>query len=597
MAKTHRPVGKKADIEQEEISIDILSFLKKHWPLLLVLAFAGYGLMLRLYHIDYPVIGYHNWKEVRYLAPARHFAEDGFFKHGFFIPEGDFINLKDNPRGAHGDYFPFSSIFGAITMMLFGTHLWAARLPGVLMSTGTVIIMYLLVKELFGRKDIAMIAAFLMAINPLSVFQSHNVQQMTPAFFFMLLGLWFYFIWINRYRNQDLVLSALFIILSIITKYEYGIIILPMLIAYPFERLRNIRKDHKAYIACAAIVLLGLAWHYYSTDYILRELGTYSGTIDYATIDPKPMFDPSFWMVMKDFAADNFTLLSIVFSVIGLAFAVIFFKLKNLSSRFMLGYFAGSVAYFLMIPANLKGHNYHQYPLAALVIILTAYFMLIISVNAAKMVGSMLGKTDKNAEAAVKVLVIAMLVFLLFKPSLVPFFGSFNSRGGTMPYGGVKESIDRMFDTQFFGLDIAGEYINEHKDEDDWIMHSQHQAFGILWHANTKSPKGIYRDVDSISYAEDVLNASWLFIYQWDFNIFQEEIWDYYAENYEPVQVGMFMRGQDQPPEIKYILLRREHTNATFDLDRLGEYLAGKPLMFREYELTGGRIQMAYIDV
>ncbi|MFH0876008.1 MAG: glycosyltransferase family 39 protein [archaeon] len=602
MSKKHRHNTSHIKIEQknekepdEYIEFDIIAILKRYWPLLLILVFSIYGFYLRSYHMDYPVIGYHNWKEVRYLTPARHFAEDGFFKHGFFIPEGDFISLKDNPSGAHGDYFPFSSIFAAIGMMIFGEHLWAARLPGAIISTLAIIITYFLVKELFSRIDIALIASFLMAINPLSIFYSHNVDQMPDGFLFMLLGLLFYFVWINKYKNHNLVLSALFIILSIIGKYEYGIILLPMLIVFPFERLRNIKKDYKAYIFCAMIGILGLVWHYYSTEYILEQLGTQGGKMDYATINPMPALNAEFWNTMKDYAADNFTLLGVVFAFFGLIFSIIFFKKKSLSTKFMLAYFVGAVTYFLMIPNNLKGHNYHQFPLLALVVILIAYFMLIISVNLSNIIMSFFEKKNELFSLSFKTITVVALILLLYNPSVIPFFSKFNSRGGTMPYGGIKESANRMFDTQFFGLDVAGEYIKEHKNENDWIMHSQHQAFGILWHADTKSPKGIYRDVDSIKYAEEALNASWLFVYQWDFGIFNEEIWQYYAQNYKLRQIGFTQQGNNQP-NLLYMLFQRDPDNETFDVNKLGDYLANKPVYKKEYELTSGKVEMNYIN-
>ncbi|OYT40911.1 MAG: hypothetical protein B6U86_03365, partial [Candidatus Altiarchaeales archaeon ex4484_43] len=57
---------------------------KRYIPLLLLVFFVLLGLHLRSYHIDYPVVGYHNWKEVHYLTEARNFVRGGFFRYGFF---------------------------------------------------------------------------------------------------------------------------------------------------------------------------------------------------------------------------------------------------------------------------------------------------------------------------------------------------------------------------------------------------------------------------------------------------------------------------------------------------------------------------------
>lgn len=53
-----------------DISIDgqlIAAFCKKNYVILLIVACMIFGFYLRSYHIDFPVIGYHNMKENQYI--------------------------------------------------------------------------------------------------------------------------------------------------------------------------------------------------------------------------------------------------------------------------------------------------------------------------------------------------------------------------------------------------------------------------------------------------------------------------------------------------------------------------------------------------
>ena len=57
-----------------ELSPDrVLHFLKRNLPFLLLLAIIVWGYSLRAYHLDYPVVGYHNMKEAHTLGEALNF--------------------------------------------------------------------------------------------------------------------------------------------------------------------------------------------------------------------------------------------------------------------------------------------------------------------------------------------------------------------------------------------------------------------------------------------------------------------------------------------------------------------------------------------
>ena len=95
----------------EKTIFDFFQSKKLNYSIILLVFFLFMGFYLRFYHVDYPVIGYHNWKSAHYLTEARNFADEGFFKAGFFVPLRDTMNqINEQPNGAHADTFPLDPI-------------------------------------------------------------------------------------------------------------------------------------------------------------------------------------------------------------------------------------------------------------------------------------------------------------------------------------------------------------------------------------------------------------------------------------------------------------------------------------------------------
>jgi len=523
------------------------------------------------------VIGYHNWKEVRYLTSARNFIKEGFFKYGFFVPAYDYPGLHSDPSGAHSDFFPFSSIFAALSMQVFGMELWAARLPGILLSMGSVIFIYLLMKQIFKREDIALISAFLAAINPLFIFFSHNVQQMTPGLFFMMGAYYFYSKWIDDDKAIHIILTSLLMMFSIVSKYTYVITLIPLLFIFPFERLREIKKNLFSYIISILVMLPLPAWYFYSKEIAMKYSGTVmGGEIDKVVMNIDLLSQSSFWKTMEAYAADNYTLLGVLFAFLGIMTLIITFDRKSMGKRFLAGYVLTSIFGFVFLSGRLSGHAYHQFPIAPCIIILIAYFIVT--------VGDFLKRINIEGKNIGYVNIIGMIIVVLL---IVPT---------------TQNSTERLFDTQFYGLDVAGEYIKEHKTPNERVIHSSHQAYGLLWHGDIKGTRGIPKTVEDIKFAEEKLNASWVFTYnfcypqgQVCFEVYSkpyEDSWSYIKNHYLLKQIAFVRSSKGNIPV--YYLLKK---GGTFDENRLNEMITGKPIKYKDYELTKGIVRMYYVNI
>jgi len=373
--------------------------LKFNYYLLILAVIVLLGLYLRIYHIQYPVIGYHNWKSTHYLTEARNFEREGFFKDGFFVPMRDTMNNYNEPSdGAHYDTFPTISIFVALAFKIFGESIIIARLVNIFFSLGAVIYLYFLIKELFNSETLALLTAFLAAINPLFVFFSHNIQVVNPGLFFMIGGAYYYTLWLRKKENWLLYLGTFFIVFSIITKYTYVVIVRPVLFTFPYKEIfpilgsfnykkigkeykklvggifRDVLKNKKLLTITVLIILIFPLWYYYSEVYIknnvfLKNIGIQNkSNYDISTlIHVGILGDKDFWQTMKLYIADNFTLFGMTISLLGMiAFLLLFFtkNAKKVSYRFMFGYLVGLVLFLFIMGFKLSGHNYHQFPVA-----------------------------------------------------------------------------------------------------------------------------------------------------------------------------------------------------------------------------------------
>jgi hypothetical protein len=544
----------------EGMDIDIVPFLRKYWRVILLVLILGFAFYLRIYHISYPVVGYHNWKETHYLTEARNFEREGFFKYGFFIPAWDYPTIKDDPSGAHTDSFPTTSIVVAILFKLFGESLVIARLASVFMVLGSVVFMYLIVKKIFRREEMAFVVAIVFAITPLSVFFGRQVQLINYALFFCLGGIYFYLKWRKEPSWKYTVLFSVFLALGVLTKYSFILLVFPVFFTYPWKRVLK-KKYLFKHLFIGFLVLISYGWIAYSSS-ISQGIKEQMDIIDFSVLSSS-----NFWNIMVAFVKDNYTLTGFYFFLIGAVFWFFLAKVKRKSFgfKFMSLYFVGSVIWFLFMSFKLQGHNYHQYPLLPLYVFFVSFFIVSLS-------GFLVGlfKIRKF-----KLVIILLLLVMLYLPSV--------------------SSKDRMFDTQFLGLDIAGNYIKTHKVGSERVMHSSHQAYGLLWHGDIKGTKGIPPRVEDMRYAEDNLNATWLFIYQWDLNILsdQDNRSAYIKSNYRIKQIG-FDITSDRNLILYYLLLKKGGSFSDADITSI---INNNEVNYKEYEFSKGKKRLYYVSL
>jgi hypothetical protein len=251
-------------------------------------------------------------------------------------------------------------------------------------------------------------------------------------------------------------------------------------------------------------------------------------------------------------------------------------NINKLGYRFMLGYLVVLPFFLVIMGYKLSGHSYHQFPVAPAIIFFIAYFLIVITTN--------LLAAIKVKHIAARMIIILLLVFALPLP-------------GSSLYSKSFESRDRMFNTQFPGLDIAGDYIREHSSPDERVLHSSGQSFGVLWHAARKGykPQG---DVKDFIRAEQEYNVNWVFVYQWGMQkYFQEQnTSEYLKSNYRLVQFG-FIPQNDQQIQPLFFLFRKGGNFSDSQFNTMVQEALSKNMLFtKPYEYTTGSYEVKFIN-
>ncbi|MGB6838876.1 MAG: glycosyltransferase family 39 protein [Microgenomates group bacterium] len=127
---------------------------------------------------------------------------------------------------------------------LLGLNVWAVRLPSALFGVFTVLLVYLLVKELFKDEVFALTSSFFLSISPWHIHFSRGGWEVNTATFLITLGLWLFIKSVKK--PKFLILSSLFFVLSLYT-YHASRIIVPLLVIglmliYRKKVLRNIKS-------------------------------------------------------------------------------------------------------------------------------------------------------------------------------------------------------------------------------------------------------------------------------------------------------------------------------------------------------------------
>ncbi|WP_456466128.1 ArnT family glycosyltransferase [Persephonella sp.] len=196
--------------------------------------------------------------EAFYAESAREMLESGNFLEIYFNYEPRF----NKP--------PMTYWMVALSYLIFGVNEFATRIPIVLSALGSNILIYLIGKELYGKK-VAVVSAAVMVFSFQFVINSRYASPEVPLTFFFTLTLYFFIIGYKRKKFLYILLSYISLGLVVLTKgFPYiavigGIVIVYLLFENSFkvkDFLRDLKFIHLE-IGLPIVFIIGFSWYIY----------------------------------------------------------------------------------------------------------------------------------------------------------------------------------------------------------------------------------------------------------------------------------------------------------------------------------------------
>jgi hypothetical protein len=196
-------------------------------------------------------------------ATARNYLKFGFFKAE---PGQVAYSVPANPSLFHHrvNHPPLLPLLASLSFRLFGVHEWSARLVLLLSSTGLLLLVFGLGRELGGTK-IALAASFLFALFPIQVYYSTLFSPQILASFFSLLTFVFYLWWVERGGTKYYAGIYASFVLGALSNWITYCVVPPILLHYlvcEYKKTKNLKFVF--FFALMPLVLFGthLGWAY-----------------------------------------------------------------------------------------------------------------------------------------------------------------------------------------------------------------------------------------------------------------------------------------------------------------------------------------------
>ncbi len=569
----------------QEITFDlskILTFCKAKPHVVLLLAFMLFGFYLRSYHMDFPVIGYHNMKEAQYI-PYTEFMYNADEVLDYFRTETYLAGSQQ--RGYFTQYeFPLLSWIILPLWWVFGVKLWAARFVIILFSLACIPLLYLVGKKLTDNHSLALIACFFFTIMPISVFFGRNVQPEAPAVFFILLGTYWFLCWrddvlASVYYYTKFFYFSLSFLIAILLKIPNGIGLVPLLFLVPYKNLL-LRKKYLCMLALLFFLLMAIfpIWVKFSqwTMPGATTVGTGGFSESFAEVRDNIIrtFTFSYWNEhysgIRSFVLDNFTVWFFWLTVLAVVFGLL--KHKTTTGLFLIGSFFSLLLYILFFADKFRGHAYYQMVFLPFVCLGSAYALFVLA--------HILESYTKKYSFHEK-LVRGKVVFVLFAVLLF------------LSFADLTEATGRVFDVIYYGQDVAGDYIYRNSDPEDRVFIDGvfAQSSGLLWHAHRYGLDEISSNLTWVQEMENTLQFRWVVLYGPGIGTVQSkpDVWEYIQQNYEIQQIGLIPEGDQLAPY--YFVLEK---GGVFDVDA---FLVNKtPYLATTYTNSAGIVEFYALD-
>jgi hypothetical protein len=177
-------------------------------PWLALITILVVSFCLRLYKIDSPIADWHSWRQADTASVAFEYTQPQMATLDKLLTPKyhDLSNIpsgQENPQGFRMVEFPIINYFVALVVTSLPqlnptTDLvWVYRLVNTSLSVVTILVVFLLIKKITLKNNLALLTALIMAVMPYSIFYSRSILPEVALNFFNFASMLTFLFWLE----------------------------------------------------------------------------------------------------------------------------------------------------------------------------------------------------------------------------------------------------------------------------------------------------------------------------------------------------------------------------------------------------------------
>ncbi len=181
----------------------------------LLVSFAVISFFMHYNHFPKDLVSIHVWRQTQTQSTIDNFYEEDM---NIFNPRR---NDRGDTEGLFRMEFPLAQWLVALAYKVFGPHLVISRLMMFLFGLFSMLGIYRLLRELFGREVLALMGAWAFTFSPSFFYYTINPLPDNLALSFGIWGLVYFFSWHQNRKTIYLILSGLMMGLAALCKLPF----------------------------------------------------------------------------------------------------------------------------------------------------------------------------------------------------------------------------------------------------------------------------------------------------------------------------------------------------------------------------------------
>lgn len=240
----------------------LAKYLNTHFDKYCLLVILALALLLRLYKINSPLADHHSWRQTDSAAVIRNLANGKF---DLLHPRWNNL-MATNNRGLPNpnryffeDFPPAFDMYAALLYKILGGQVMALRLPAIIFSLLTIVVLFHFVAELTNFR-VAALAALLYAILPYSIFFSRGIFQEVPLNFYAVTSFYLLYRYLKKPGTIGFFIAAIANALLFLTKPYALIFLLPEAFLFVAQKGFGFWREKKTWFYFTISLLPFVVW-------------------------------------------------------------------------------------------------------------------------------------------------------------------------------------------------------------------------------------------------------------------------------------------------------------------------------------------------